>query len=334
MTEIVKEQAKAAFSNALTVGKKYAEELAASEDFFKPIVLAMAIQELKLALTPEAMSAIQALEGSALGFKTDLQNSKYDVNVIKDCVIEAMLRGVGVAGNQFNIIKGQFYIARNGWEAKLRKSGCTEIVPTAGRPEDVLMGAANQNGNRQITATIAAHASCMKDGTKYSVSAANIDGVDGRFEVTGFGKDLTAVLDQLKGKAEARILKKLYCRACDANEPEDGESASVIVVEQPVSPAITNDTAEREITQLQRDRIAAEFELASCGKMIANNVDHVDFFEQSVQGINESDSVELLGEVGKLMKEKNTTLKLSERIMKELRRLYEIRKRELSEVAS
>lgn len=230
-TDLVKEKAKEAFSNALVVGKKYAAELAASEDFFKPIVLAMAIQDLKAALTPEAMAAIRGLENSALGFKTDDPKQPYPVEVIKDCVVEAMLRGVSVAGNQFNIIKGNFYIARNGWEAKLRKAGCTEIVPTVGRPEDVLMGAPNQYGNCQVTSTFAAQASCMKDGKRYSVSACISSEVDGRIQVSAFGKDLSACVDGLKGKVEARILKKLYCLACDAVEPdEEFERPDVIVV--------------------------------------------------------------------------------------------------------
>jgi len=230
-TDLVKEKAKEAFSNALVVGKKYAAELAASEDFFKPIVLAMAIQDLKSALTPEAMAAIRGLENSAMGFKTDDPKQPYPVEVIRDCVVEAMLRGVSVAGNQFNIIKGNFYIARNGWEAKLRKAGCSEIVPTVGRPEDVMMGAPNQYGNCQVTATFAAQASCMKDGKRYSVSACITSEVDGRIQVSAFGKDISACIDGLKGKVEARILKKLYCLACDAVEPdEEFERPDVIVV--------------------------------------------------------------------------------------------------------
>jgi hypothetical protein len=243
-TDMVKEKAKEAFSNALVVGKKYAAELAESEDFFKPIVLAMAIQDLKAALTPEAMTAIRGLENSALGFKTDDPKTPYSVEVIKDCVVEAMLRGVSVAGNQFNIIKGNFYIARNGWEAKLRKAGCTEIVPTVGRPEEVLTGAPNQYGNCQITATFAAQASCVKEGKRYSVAACKANDVDGRIQVSAFGKDLSACVDGLKGKVEARILKKLYCLACDAVEPdEEFERPDVIVVQDAV-PQIATEPAK------------------------------------------------------------------------------------------
>jgi hypothetical protein len=222
--------AKEAFKNAISIGQKYAAELAESEEFFKPIVMAMAIQELKQALTPEAIAAVHELEGTALGFKTDKFDGKYGDETIRMCVIEAMLRGVSIVGNQFNVIKGNFYIARNGWEAKLRKAGCTQIVPTIGKPEDVLLGTPNDKGNRQITATFAAQATCVKDGKRYPASAVAADGIDGRIEVSAFGKDLQACIDGLKGKAEARILKKLFFLACDATELDDDE-ATVIVVE-------------------------------------------------------------------------------------------------------
>jgi hypothetical protein len=243
--------AKEAFKNAISIGQKYAGELAESEEFFKPIVMAMAIQELRQALTPEAIAAVHELEGTALGFKTDKFDGKYPDDTIRMCVIEAMLRGVSIVGNQFNVIKGNFYIARNGWEAKLRKAGCTQIVPTIGKPEEVLLGTPNQKDNRQITATFAAQATCMKDGKRYAVNASIADSVDGRIEVSAFGKDLQACIDGLKGKSEARILKKLYFLACDATDLDDDES-HVIVVEPTterieVTPAVPEPTDEQAL---------------------------------------------------------------------------------------
>lgn len=235
--ELIKEKAKEAFSNALAVGKRYAGELAESEEFFKPIVMAMAIKDLREALTAEAMAAVKELAGTSLGFLTDeTPDKKYSVDVIRECVVEAMIRGVGVVGNQFNIIAGRFYMARNGWEAKLRKAGCTQIVPTVGRPEDVREGTRNQRGFAKHTATFGAQATCIKNGQKFSVSACLSDGIDGRIEASAFGKDLSDCLPGMKGKVEARILKKLYCLACDAIETdEDAEPASVVVVDEPTA---------------------------------------------------------------------------------------------------
>jgi hypothetical protein len=249
---LIKEQAKEAFSNALAVGKKYAGELAESEDFFKPIVMAMAIKDLREALTPEAMSAVKELAGTSLGFLTDKQGDKqYDVATIRECVVEAMIRGVGVVGNQFNIIAGRFYMARNGWEAKLRKAGCTQIVPTVGKPEDIREGKANDRGFAKFTATFGAQATCIKGGQRYSVSACLSDGIDGRIEASAFGRDMSDCLPGMKGKVEARILKKLYCLACDAIESDDEGQDNVIIIEEPQKQdaAIRQQPEQKHVTE-------------------------------------------------------------------------------------
>jgi hypothetical protein len=249
---LIKEQAKDAFSNALAVGKKYAGELAQSEDFFKPIVMAMAIKDLREALTPEAMSAVKELAGTSLGFMTDKQGDKqYDIGTIRECVVEAMIRGVGVVGNQFNIIAGRFYMARNGWEAKLRKAGCTQIVPTVGQPEDTREGKANDRGFAKFTATFGAQATCIKGGQRYSVSACLSEAIDGRIEASAFGKDASDCLPGMKGKVEARILKKLYCLACDAIESDDEVQDNVIIIEEPAkaieAPPVVDESQVREL---------------------------------------------------------------------------------------
>ena len=290
--------AKEAFKNAISIGQKYAAELAESEEFFKPIVMAMAIQELKQALTPEAIAAVHELEGTALGFKTDKFDGKYGDETIRMCVIEAMLRGVSIVGNQFNVIKGNFYIARNGWEAKLRKAGCTQIVPTIGKPEDVLLGTPNDKGNRQITATFAAQATCVKDGRRYAVSASVADGIDGRIEVSAFGKDIQACIDGLKGKAEARILKKLFFLACDATELDDDE-ANVIVIEQPA-----DRIEEKPVDQQPVDNLpsAAEFHAGDydrCIKMLSSDPSAASVFQDIWKTIADVKTLEELDAIAK-----------------------------------
>lgn len=273
--ELIKEHAREAFTNALAVGRRYAGELAESDDFFKPVVMAMAIQDIRNAMTPEAMAAIKGLAGSSMGFLTDAKHGEqYSIDVIRECVIEAMLRGVGVVGNQFNIIGGRFYVARNGWEAKLRKAGCSQIVPTVGRPEDVREGEKNKNGFAKFTAVFGAQATCMKAGQRVPVSACLADGIDGRIEASAFGRDLSDALAGMKGKVEARILKKLYCIACDAMEPDDeGDASNVIVIEAEPEKLTTASPAkpvvpEREITQRERDRLAFDLTYGGAQKRI------------------------------------------------------------------
>jgi hypothetical protein len=289
--------AKEAFKNAISIGQKYAGELAESEEFFKPIVMAMAIQELRQALTPEAIAAVHELEGTALGFKTDKLDGKYPDDTIRMCVIEAMLRGVSIVGNQFNVIKGNFYIARNGWEAKLRKAGCTQIVPTIGRPEDVLQGAMNERGtSRQITATFAAQATCVKDGKRHSVSACVSDGIDGRIEVSAFGKDMQACIDGLKGKAEARILKKLFFLACDATELDDDE-ANVIVIEPQQERIEQASVVEPEPQPSAAEQHAGDYD--RCIKMLSSDPSAASVFQDIWKTVADCKTLEELDAIAK-----------------------------------
>jgi hypothetical protein len=90
--------------------------------------MSTAIQTLKEKLTPEYMKPIMALQGSALGFKTDKdlnpdksKGQGYPMDVVKDCLIDAVLLGLSATGNEFNIIGGNMYPTRQGFGSLLEK---------------------------------------------------------------------------------------------------------------------------------------------------------------------------------------------------------------------
>lgn len=83
--------------------------------FEKANVVASAIEELKTLLTPEYMKPIMALQGNKLGFRTDKDKTGgYGMDVVKNCLIEAVLVGLQPTGNQFNIIAGNMYPTKEG----------------------------------------------------------------------------------------------------------------------------------------------------------------------------------------------------------------------------
>lgn len=90
--------------------------------FEKAFQMANAIQFLQESLTPEVMKPIMALQGSKLGFKTDKdmdpqtkQKGKgYPLEVVKTCLIDAVLMGLQPYSNQFNIIGGNTYVTKEG----------------------------------------------------------------------------------------------------------------------------------------------------------------------------------------------------------------------------
>ena len=97
--------------------------------FQKAFVTSSAIALLREKLTDEYMKPIMQLQGSRLGFLTDKDiDSKtkqkgpgYPLDVVKDCLIDAVLLGLEVTGNQFNIIGGTMYPTREGFGGLLDK---------------------------------------------------------------------------------------------------------------------------------------------------------------------------------------------------------------------
>ncbi len=84
--------------------------------FRKAYMMAEGIKKLKDLLTKEYMAPIMELSGSKLGFRTDRDTKpeKYSMEIVKNCVIEAVLNGLQVTGNQFNIIAGNMYPTKEG----------------------------------------------------------------------------------------------------------------------------------------------------------------------------------------------------------------------------
>lgn len=96
--------------------------------FKKAYLMAEGILKLKELLTPEYMAPIMQLQGTKLGFRTDKDLNKdrskgpgYPMEIVKDCLIEAVLNGLEITGNQFNIIAGNCYPTKEGCGAKLNK---------------------------------------------------------------------------------------------------------------------------------------------------------------------------------------------------------------------
>lgn len=104
--------------------------------FEKAYLIASAAGELKKLLNEEYMAPIMELQGNRLGFKTDKDtNGGYSKEVVKNCLIEAVLTGVQPFGNQFNIIAGNCYITKEGFGFLLAnfKGLSYEIVPALPR---------------------------------------------------------------------------------------------------------------------------------------------------------------------------------------------------------
>jgi len=99
-------------------------QLATVEDggpFSGMLRCARGIKALEEALDDETMKElVMPLQGSILGFRTDKdKDGGYPLTAVRRVVITAALNGFRVTNNEFNIIAGNFYGAKNGLRRKV-----------------------------------------------------------------------------------------------------------------------------------------------------------------------------------------------------------------------
>ena len=89
---------------------------------FKRIFITGAVMyNMEQILTPQVMKNIMWLQNSPIGFMTDKPQGGYDEQTVRQCVIQASMMGIDIIGNEFNILAGRFYTAKNGLKHMLRR---------------------------------------------------------------------------------------------------------------------------------------------------------------------------------------------------------------------
>ncbi len=130
-------------SNTLEVFKKIDDSMSKYNNqdligFEKAFVMSSKIVELRELLTDEYMKPIMALQGIKLGFLTDRDKNRdgtkgkgYTIEVVRDCLIEAIFMGLQPYENQFNIISGNMYPTKEGIGYLLNKENglSYQIIP-------------------------------------------------------------------------------------------------------------------------------------------------------------------------------------------------------------
>lgn len=179
--------------------------------------VAMGIQELRQLLDrPEIMARIQALQDTPLGFRTDKDpkvvnrrtgqpNRPYEYPVVRDACIEAMLRGLQLVGNHFNIISDRCYVTKEGFECLIRLlPDVVDFCPTIGVPQ-------TKNGG----AIVDCSANWLQGGKPMTVAA----------QIPVKGNDVSTA-DQYIGKATRKLLKRCY-EVMTGNSLPEGDAADM-----------------------------------------------------------------------------------------------------------
>ncbi len=180
------------------VAKTYSLNLLSEDDpFSQALTMAEGIQRLQELLTPDVMEKIMLLQGKALGFKTD---KDYPVAAVRDCFIEARLRGLNPINNEWNIIAGNVYTTQNGYERLVRDwPGLTDLDLRCTLPKLDVKGA-----------EIKFSATWKLDGTSDSLEGiipVKVNAGSGADAALGKGrrKSLKAIYDKLNGSATSLL---------------------------------------------------------------------------------------------------------------------------------
>jgi hypothetical protein len=186
--------------------------------FSSAIMLAQGIGALRELLDDGIMREIMKLADSPLGFLTDRGPSArtrdggpvkpYEISEVRDSIIEAALRGFRCAGNEFNIISGRFYGAKNGLHRKvITFPGVTDFREELGIPK-----LAGDRG-----AIVTAGATWIKDGVADKLSRE-------------FAIRVNAAMgaDAILGKAQRKLYAAVLNRLSGISTPE-GEVVDEIV---------------------------------------------------------------------------------------------------------
>jgi len=265
-SDLIKAEAYAAMTRTMTLGREFASQLAQTDDFLRPVVVAQALNELRKAIDADSLAILRSMENTPLGFRTDRADG-YAEHVLRDCMIQAMLDGLSFAGNQWNIIAGNYYVTKEGWTQKLMRLGATGIVPFASLPDDcdVAEGAPNERGSKKYTVKMGAYAECWLNGERFTSHMRAADGYDTRRMISAYGRDLAEAMSGIAGKAEATALKKLYYLCRGIPEPaEPDEAASVIESEKLIT--LTPVEAATDDQQMWYDKAREGLENANSQK--------------------------------------------------------------------
>lgn len=190
--------------------------------FTAAIQVADAIGQLKAMLTEDVMKPIMALQGTALGFKTDAdKNGGYPLEVVRDCFIEGTLKGFKFVANQSNIIGGRWYATKEGFEEWFARQGrlgkITDLKVELSVPKII------SENEAHVTASVTWKKEGTGDGIKPNAISIRVNKGQGA--------------DAILGKARRKILAQAYARitgtivtdgSVDEAEPINVEARTVV----------------------------------------------------------------------------------------------------------
>jgi hypothetical protein len=207
------------------------------EPLQQAVRLATGMTQLRRALTDDIIESIfMPLQSSKLGFVTDrdkpawnatpdeVRNFKkgYPIPVVRDVLIEAFMNGLRPVNNEFNILAGNLYAAKNGLDRLVSEFPGVSNLDVVSSPPQV-----NEKGD---TAKVSIRADWDLGGKHYSLVREATKGEKGEINDTRItirvnkGMGLDAVLGKAERKLYHAVLAKLRRMNGMALTLADGEA--------------------------------------------------------------------------------------------------------------
>lgn len=192
------------------------------QNFSAAIAMAQHMSDLLELIDDEILETCMNLMNTSLGFKTDRDPARqrpgkppveaYGREVVKRCVCEAVLMGVQLVKNQFNIISANTYITREGFGYMLKK--LTDL-----KNLEVILGVPKPVPGNASEVTVNCKARWIYKGNEGGIGwkegdpACNIV----------IRVDQYTSPDAINGKAERKFRKRIYEQVTGQNVP-DGDA--------------------------------------------------------------------------------------------------------------
>lgn len=240
----------------------------------RTMVLAKGMQTLRKHMTGEMMKDIAGLANTKIGFKTDAQSRgrDYTHEEMRDVIIEAMLRGASVIGNEFNIISGGCYLTKEYFERVLREHpDITNLRVQEGIP------VMNQS---QTYAMVPMRATWEVSGNKDELIC------EGDYRIA-VRVNKGATIDQLLGKAKRKLLARIYARVTgSAWIADQADMEPAIDVDAVAVPVVALEAPQPEEVDETARELFRGIEATLAG---LENVSDVDAYEASAAAVLKTD---------------------------------------------
>ena len=191
---------------------------AGTNEAVKALIVARSVKQFKSLLSDAVMSDIMELQNSPLGFRTDKsKDGGYPLPTVRDCVVQAFMRGLRVTGNEINIIAGNLYVTKEGFERLLSElAGLVNLKIQVGVPQTSDSGA-----------LVPARAEWMLGGVKDSMTWEKETTADYRIPIR---VNSSMGIDAILGKAKSKVLRTIYARVTGSKllaEPDADDAIDV-----------------------------------------------------------------------------------------------------------